>query len=258
MPYFCVRVPTGGGKTWLAAKSVALVNTHLLRVPHSLVLWLVPSKTIRDQTLRGLKDAQHPLHLALKETGRVTVLDLHQAKSLTRATLDTSTVVLVATRQAFQVEDEAHNSRAPLAFDTLAGFAPNGIMELTATPDMERTPSNVLHSVSAAQLKAEQMIKLPVVLETEPNWQLLGSGSQATNHCSNLSRLGTPPACTTLPLTTTAGVLITPKAMMARMSSTFSRLMATPLAWAACSMRLTVFFQLAQPVPSTLMSMVFP
>lgn len=30
MPYFCLRVPTGGGKTWLAAKSVALVNTHLL------------------------------------------------------------------------------------------------------------------------------------------------------------------------------------------------------------------------------------
>ena len=44
-------------------------------------------------------------------------------------------------------------------------------MELTATPDLERTPSNVLHSVSAAELKAEEMIKLPVVLETEPNWQ---------------------------------------------------------------------------------------
>jgi type III restriction enzyme len=29
----------------------------------------------------------------------------------------------------------------------------------------------VLHSVSAAELKAEEMIKLPVVLETEPNWQ---------------------------------------------------------------------------------------
>ncbi|MFM2007955.1 MAG: hypothetical protein RLZZ09_3610, partial [Pseudomonadota bacterium] len=50
-------------------------------------------------------------------------------------------------------------------------FRPSGVMELTATPDLERTPSNVLHSVSAAELKAEEMIKLPVVLETEPNWQ---------------------------------------------------------------------------------------
>lgn len=69
------------------------------------------------------------------------------------------------------VVDEAHNSCTELAFDMLARFRPSGVMELTATPDLERTPSNVLHSVSAAELKAEEMIKLPVLLETEPNWQ---------------------------------------------------------------------------------------
>ncbi|MHB1174115.1 MAG: DEAD/DEAH box helicase [Sulfuriferula sp.] len=228
MPYFCLRVPTGGGKTWLAAKSVALVNTHLLRCEHSVILWLVPSKPIREQTLRALRDRHHPYHIALREAGPITVLDLDEARSVTRATLDTSTTIIVATRQAFQVEDEecrkvyqssgalmhhfdnlapaqrgellkdgqgaeqttpyslvnvlrlrrpfvvvdeAHNSRTELAFDMLARFRPGGVMELTATPDLERTPSNVLHSVSAAELKAEEMIKLPVVLETEPNWQ---------------------------------------------------------------------------------------
>ena len=224
MPYFCLRVPTGGGKTWLAAKSVALVNAHLLREECSVILWLVPSKPIREQTLKALKDRHHPYAAALRDAGSVTVLDLEEAKSVTRATLDTSTTVIVATRQAFQVEeeesrkvyessgalmhhfdgllaeqraelltdgetipyslanvlrlrrpflivDEAHNSRTELAFDTLAKFRPSGVMELTATPDTERTPSNVLHSVSAAELKAEEMIKLPVVLEAEPNWQ---------------------------------------------------------------------------------------
>ena len=228
MPYFCLRVPTGGGKTWLAAKSVQLVNTHLLRCEHSVILWLVPSKPIREQTIKALKDRSHPYHAALREAGPITVLDLEEAKSVTRATLDTSTTVIVATRQAFQVEeeecrkvyqssgalmhhfdnlsptqrdalltdgegserttpyslanvlrlrrpfvivDEAHNSRTELAFDMLARFRPSGVMELTATPDLTRTPSNVLHSVSAAELKAEEMIKLPVVLETEPNWQ---------------------------------------------------------------------------------------
>ena len=228
MPYFCLRVPTGGGKTWLAARSVALVNTHLLRCEHSMILWLVPSKPIREQTLRALRDRLHPYHTALREAGPITVMDLDEAKSVTRATLDTSTTIIVATRQAFQVEDEesrkvyqssgalmhhfdnlsptqrdgllsegegterttpcslanvlrlrrpfvvvdeAHNSRTELAFDMLARFRPSGVMELTATPDLERTPSNVLHSVSAAELKAEEMIKLPVVLETEPNWQ---------------------------------------------------------------------------------------
>ncbi len=228
MPYFCLRVPTGGGKTWLAAKSVSVVNTHLLRGEHSVILWLVPSNAIREQTIKALRDRSHPYHAALREAGTVTVLDLTEAKNITRATLDTSTAVIVATVQAFRREDteglkvyesngalmhhfdglspgqrtelltvgeaaeqttpyslanvlrlrrpfiivdEAHNSRSELSFDTLARFRPSGIMELTATPDTVRTPSNVLHSVSAAELKGEEMIKLPIVLETEANWQ---------------------------------------------------------------------------------------
>lgn len=221
MPYFCLRVPTGGGKTYLAAKTVALANNHLLLSEHSVILWLVPSKAIRSQTLAGLRQIDHPYHLALREAGPVTVLDLDEAKALTRSALETSTVVIVATRQAFQVGneeirkvyessgalmhlfenleqsqrekllydserktrpcslanvlrlrrpfviiDEAHNSRTELAFDTLAKFNPSGIMELTATPDMVKTPSNVLHAVSAVELKRAEMIKLPIQLET--------------------------------------------------------------------------------------------
>ncbi len=226
MPYFCLRVPTGGGKTYLAAKSVALVNQRLLHTEHSVILWLVPSKAIRDQTLSGLRQLDHPYHAALREAGPVTVIDLDEAKALTRSTLETSTVVIVATRQAFQVGDEeirkvyessgalmplfddltaeqcarlltdaegatipfslanalrlrrpfiivdeAHNSRTELAFETLAKFRPSGIMELTATPDTEKTPSNVLHSVSAVELKQEEMIKLPIKLETQTDDQ---------------------------------------------------------------------------------------
>jgi len=83
MPYFCLRVPTGGGKTWLASKSVALVNTHLLRTPHGVILWLVPSRPIREQTIKALKDPAHPYHAALREAGPVTVMDLEEAKSVT-------------------------------------------------------------------------------------------------------------------------------------------------------------------------------
>lgn len=224
MPYFCLRIPTGGGKTWLAARCVAHVNDLLLQVAHSVVLWLVPSNAIREQTLKALKNPQHPYHAALLEAGPVTVLDIEEAKSVTPATLTTSTTVIVCTRQAFQVEetegrkvyesngalmahfdnlsaeqrenllsdngttpcslanvlrlhrpfvivDEAHNSRTDLGFDTLRRLNPSGILELTATPDTERTPSNVLHSVWAAELKAEHMIKLPILLETQPEWQ---------------------------------------------------------------------------------------
>ncbi|MDP3838379.1 MAG: DEAD/DEAH box helicase family protein [Methylococcales bacterium] len=224
MPYFCLRVPTGGGKTWLAASCVDIINKKLLGVTeHSVILWLVPSNQIKEQTLKGFKDREHPLYAALATAGAIEVLSLEEAKSVKASTLNTATTVIVATRQAFQVEneenrkvyenngalmghfehlrpeqwqelqkdgvvinslanvlylrrpfiivDEAHNSRTPLSFETLAKFNPSGIMELTATPDMDKTPSNVLHSVSAVELKTEQMIKLPILLRTEPNWQ---------------------------------------------------------------------------------------
>jgi type III restriction enzyme len=156
----------------------------------------------------------------------VHVLDLAEAKSISRSTLETGTVVIVATSQSFNVGDEeirkvyedngalmdlfrnlteeqaaglekivekgrvsyslvnalrlrrpfiivdeAHNGRTELSFGTLAKFNPSGIMELTATPDTEKVPSNVLHSVSAVELKREEMIKLPILLETEPDDQ---------------------------------------------------------------------------------------
>ena len=106
MPYFCLRVPTGGGKTWLAASSVALINLDLLRTTHSVILWLVPSNQIKEQTLKGFKDRKHPLYAALATAGVCEVLSLEEAKSVKAATLNTATTVIVATRQAFQVENE--------------------------------------------------------------------------------------------------------------------------------------------------------
>lgn len=106
MPYFCLRIPTGGGKTYVAAKSVGLINQQLLHTEHSVILWLVPSTAIRTQTLDALKQLDHPYHKALKDAGAVTVIDLDEAKNFNRSTLETSTVVIVATRQAFQVGNE--------------------------------------------------------------------------------------------------------------------------------------------------------
>lgn len=51
------------------------------------------------------------------------------------------------------------------------------ILELTATPVTEHKPakgvyaSNVLYTVSAAELKAEEMNKMPIRLTTEPTWE---------------------------------------------------------------------------------------
>ena len=71
------------------------------------------------------------------------------------------------------IVDEAHNARTGLTFDVLKRVAPSCIIELTATPDTDpRTGSNILHRVSASELKAEALIKLPIVLTEHPTgWQ---------------------------------------------------------------------------------------
>jgi type III restriction enzyme len=79
-------------------------------------------------------------------------------------------------RRPVVIMDEAHNARTQLSFETLARFSPSCVVEFTATPATRHAPeagfiaSNVLAHVSAAELKAEEMIKLPVKLWTHGAW----------------------------------------------------------------------------------------
>lgn len=75
------------------------------------------------------------------------------------------------------IMDEAHNAKTDLRVSSLVKLEPSFVLELTATPRKEHRPaegkyaSNVIYSVSASQLKAEDMIKLPIRLETVSQWQ---------------------------------------------------------------------------------------
>jgi type III restriction enzyme len=233
IPYFCLRVPTGGGKTLIAAHAVGTIARHLGHEDRPLCLWVTPTTTICGQTLRGLRDRQHPYHMALREGlsgGAVEVLTVAEALAANRAMLSSAAVVVVTTIQSYRIDeeanrkvyqddgylmdhfsglpiwirqqlaepesgrvnlslanvmklrgpviimDEAHNARTRVSFDSLARFGPLAVLELTATPQQDHEPSrekyasNVLHALSALQLKREGMIKLPVELESRDNW----------------------------------------------------------------------------------------
>ncbi len=225
LPYVCVRVPTGGGKTVMASHAVGVAAKELLLADKCLVLWLAPTTQIVSQTINALQDKRHPYRQALDSVfgGCVTVMDMKSALEVKPGPLSADTVVIVSTIQAPRVGDregrkiyaedngqlmdhfenlsagqlavldtmesgkparslanvfklhrpviivdEAHNARTPLSFETLARFNPSCIIELTATPAAD---SNVLTHVSAAELKAEEMIKLPIRLRTRPQWK---------------------------------------------------------------------------------------
>jgi len=236
LPYVCIRIPTGGGKTLVACHAVGIAQKEHLGADRSIVLWLVPSNTIKDQTINSLKNKNHPYRQAIeKSIGQVEIMDIQQALYLKKSVLAGQNVIIVSTVQAFRVEetegrkvyeqsgelqehfvnipvnkakdlecyngsnkpipslanvlkihrpiviiDEAHNARTHLSFETLARFDPSCIIEFTATPDTEDNPSNVLYRASAAELKSDNMIKIPIRLETRNDWRELLSDAIKT------------------------------------------------------------------------------
>lgn len=72
IPHICFKVPTGGGKTLLAAAALEHVPWQ-----KGLVLWIVPTKAIYAQTKAALWNKEHPYRKMLQRAaaGRVKMLE---------------------------------------------------------------------------------------------------------------------------------------------------------------------------------------
>ena len=229
IPYVCLRLPTGGGKTILASHSISIACKEYLSRDFSLVIWLVPSNAILEQTYNCLIDSNHYYRRALNEyfNDNVEILKVEESRNIHKGSLLTNTTIIISTFASWRVDktegrkvyeqndslssnfenlkpkqienlekvegsdkpvhslanlvylnnpvfiiDEAHNARTELTFEVLKRLNPACIIEFTATPKTKGTDrSNVLYSVSAAELKAEDMIKMPIELLTTLDWQ---------------------------------------------------------------------------------------
>lgn len=60
VPNLCFKVPTGGGKTFIACNAIRPIFDALPVTKTKAVVWLVPSDAILAQTVKSLKDTQHP------------------------------------------------------------------------------------------------------------------------------------------------------------------------------------------------------
>ena len=76
VPDVCMKVPTGGGKTFLACSALKHIFASMPQEKAKFVVWLVPSDPILDQTLKNLANPDHPYKQALDRDfgGRVQVL----------------------------------------------------------------------------------------------------------------------------------------------------------------------------------------
>ncbi len=231
LPYVCLRLPTGGGKTILGAHAISIARDAWVEKEYPMVLWLVPSNTIRLQTAEALKNPRHPYRQTMDEAfaGRVRVFDIGDFTNIRPHDIRDHCCIVVGTIQTLRVQntegrkvyahnenmephftglpktlpgletlenggvkfsfanlmhihrplmivDEAHNAVTGLTRDMQARVNPSAIIEFTATP---RLNSNILHSVTAQELKREEMIKLPIMLKEHDTWQNAVNGAIA-------------------------------------------------------------------------------
>lgn len=114
VPYVCLRLPTGGGKTLLAAHAVGVAAEACLHREHPFVLWLVPTNTIRKQTVQALRNPSHPYREALNASfglQGVTVFDVEDINNIRPADLFGTTCIVVSTMQTLRVEEKNKDAR---------------------------------------------------------------------------------------------------------------------------------------------------
>jgi type III restriction enzyme len=78
VPHVCVKVPTAGGKTFIAVNAIDCVFDAFSQynpTKSKFVVWLVPSLTILEQTVKNLDDIEHPYRMRLNDlfSGRVKI-----------------------------------------------------------------------------------------------------------------------------------------------------------------------------------------
>lgn len=215
VPQVCFKVPTGGGKTFLAANSIKPIFDSMPHIHPKAVVWLVPSDAILIQTYRTLTDKNHDYRKKIdvdfgnkveiyskqqllngqnfnptsvsdnlsvfvlsydsfrtsKKDGRKAYQEngsllpfvrfKQDSGSLLEDTDETALIQVIRKLNPVVIVDESHHATSKLSKEMLQNFNPSFVLDLTATP---KNGSNIISFVDARQLKAENMVKLPVIV----------------------------------------------------------------------------------------------
>ncbi len=91
VPHICMKVPTGGGKTFMACAALKRIFDDMPKDKHKVVVWLVPSDSILTQTVKNLSDINHAYRQRLGSdfAGRVGVYTKDQLLNGQNFTPDT-------------------------------------------------------------------------------------------------------------------------------------------------------------------------
>ncbi len=244
VPNIVLKIPTGGGKTFLAVAAISKIFGKYLSRNKGFILWIVPNEAIYAQTKRQLTDRRHPYRQMLDVLSGNATLILEKDDKLDARDIEDNLCLMLLMLQSSNREnkeslkifrdrgdvrdffpsegeqekhaeikkatsnldtyngtpaypwpiikdslgnalrlvrpvvvlDEGHKAISDLAFETLYGFNPCFVLELTATPKdvparSGRNPreprlANILVEVKGTDLDKEGMIKMPLNLDS--------------------------------------------------------------------------------------------
>ena len=90
IPHVCFKVPTGGGKTLLAAAALERLNRQ-----RGLTLWITPTRAIYEQTRTALRNREHPYRQMLGRAAEGPVKLLEKDDLFTRGDVDNYLCVML-------------------------------------------------------------------------------------------------------------------------------------------------------------------
>jgi len=106
VPNIVFKVPTGGGKTFLAVASLSKIFGRYLGRHKGFVLWIVPNEAIYAQTKRQLIDRQHPYRQMLDVLSGNAVRILEKDDQIDARDVESNLCVMLLMLQASNRENK--------------------------------------------------------------------------------------------------------------------------------------------------------
>lgn len=116
VPHVCLQLPTGSGKTLIAAHAVGRILAGLDKARTGFVLWIVPSEAIYKQTRAALRDRGSPLRQALEVASGGRVKLLEKGDDFTAADVANELPIMLMMLQSARLPKAASEQKALKVF----------------------------------------------------------------------------------------------------------------------------------------------
>jgi len=140
VPNVVLKVPTGGGKTWLAISGVSRIMGRYLDRNTGFVLWIVPNEAIYTQTLKHLRNRDHPYRQALDRAAAGRVLILEKTDTLDARDVETNLCIMLLMLQSANRETQDSLKMFQDRGDVHGFFPPEGEQQAHKAA-LDKTPN---------------------------------------------------------------------------------------------------------------------